>query len=244
MAAGFTFIGELAGHDYAALVNGALIVGGLTTAGFIAKRSLQTAEDPILPEDKFSCRMLFETVTKLMLSVGDSAMGKENRRYLPFVSALFFYLLVINLLGLVPGSILSTDNYQFDAGIALVVFVMYNFWGVKELGLGKYLAHFWMPGKAETGAQLVIMIMVGFILFPIEIMSHLIRPLTLSLRIFGNMSGDHSLIGAFNSLAEGSYAFFNLAAFPFYFLGTLVCFIQAFIFALLTMVYIRLAVAH
>ena len=232
-------------QPYAALANATLVAGGIAVAGLCARKTLKSADNSVIPDDKFSARMIFEAVTGFMLSIGDTAMGKENRRYLPFVASLFMFLLVINLLGLIPGFILSTDHYQFDAGLALVVFTMYNFWGIKELGFGKYMAHFWMPGKPESKGQFILMFFVGFILFPLELTSHAIRPLTLSLRIFGNMVGDHNLLAAFNSLVDGgTFAFVNISAFPFYFLGTIVCFIQAFIFALLTMVYIRLAVAH
>ena len=76
-----------------------------------------------------------------------------------------------------PGFLLSTDQYEINIGIALATFAMYNLWGIKEVGAKGYLAHLWGP-----------VLIMGFMLFPIELISHAIRPLTLSLRIFGNMT--------------------------------------------------------
>ena len=115
--------------------------------------------------------------------------------------------------------------------MALVVFALYNYWGIKELGLKAYLHHLWGPVFA-----------IGPMLFVIELISHCVRPVTLSLRLFGNMTGDHLALAIFSDLTQGTVAFFVPVA--FYALGTIVCFIQAFVFSLLRMIYIRLAVAH
>lgn len=231
MSAGFTFIGELVGQHSAPFVNSMVVVGVVGTAGIVARKSLVASGNPLVPDNKFSMRTVFEVLTNMLISLGDTAMGKENRRYLPFIASLFCYIFVMNLFGLVPGFVLSTDHYQINVGIALVAFAMYNVWGVKELGLLSYLKHFWGP-----------IWWFGFMLCPIELVSHAMRPLTLSLRLFGNMTGDHNLLSAMNELVAGPFTFW--AAVPFYFLGTLVCFVQALVFTLLTMVYIRLAVAH
>ena len=231
MAAGFTFLGELVGSHSAPFVNSMVVVGVAGAGGLVARKSLAAAKDPLVPDNKFSARTVFEVLCNMLINLGDTAMGKENRRYLPFVAALFSYILLMNLWGLVPGFVLSTDHYQINVGIALVAFAMYNVWGVKEMGVLSYLKHFWGP-----------IWWFGFMLFPIELISHAIRPLTLSLRLFGNMTGDHNLLSAIHELVAGPFTFW--AAVPFYFLGTLVCFVQALVFTLLTMVYIRLAVAH
>lgn len=230
MAAGSTFLANVVGAHAAPIVNSVIVAGTIGITGYAARRSLARG-NRLVPDDSFSLRTVYEVLAQMMVSLGDTAMGKQNRRFLPFVTALFVYLLLMNLFGLVPGFVLSTDHYQINVGIALVAFAMYNVWGVREMGVLTYLKHFWGP-----------IWWFGFMLFPIELVSHAIRPLTLSLRLFGNMTGDHNLLSAMNDLVAGPFTFW--AALPFYFLGTLVCFVQALVFTLLTMVYIRLAVAH
>ena len=126
---------------------------------------------------------------------------------------------------------MPTHGFLFNLGLAAVVFILYNFWGVKEVGIKAYLKHLWGP-----------VLWLGPFLFPIEVISHLIRPLSLSIRLFGNMTGDHMVLGVFSSLTQGTPAFF--VPLVFLFLGTIVSFMQAFVFTLLTMIYIRLAVTH
>ena len=215
---------------HVALVSVLLVAGVLLLVGFAARAKLQNAKNALIPEKRLTLRTFFEVLAEFMVWLGDAAMGKENRKYLPFAATLFIFLLSMNMLGLIPGFVMPTDRIAVNAGLALLVFFLYNFWGIKEVGIGGYLKHMWGPVFA-----------VGFFLFPIEIISHLIRPLSLTLRLFGNMTGDHIVLGVFTDLTRGLYVPVPVV---FYFLGTIVCFIQSFVFTLLTMIYIRLAVAH
>lgn len=227
MSQSLNFINELVGHDQAPLYAAGLVIGVTGVVGVAARYALKKKKNPLVPDKGLSLSNLFEIIAGFMIWLGDSAMGEENRKYLPFAATVFFYVLSMNLLGLIPGFVMPTDQFQFNLGIALSVFVLYNYWGIREVGIKNYIKHMWGP-----------IFLVGFLLFPVELISHLVRPLTLSLRLFGNMTGDHLALAVFTDLTK------IIVPVIFYTLGTVVCFVQAFVFALLTMIYIRLAVTH
>jgi F-type H+-transporting ATPase subunit a len=233
MASGLLFVDSVVGHDKAPLVTAVIVAAGFAVAGFVAKKALKSSsvENVLVPEDKLNSRGFFTVFSELILWLGDNAMGKENRKYLPFIASLFLFIFSLNLIGLIPGFLMPTDQFQFNLGIALVVFGLYNYWGIKEVGLINYLKHLWGP-----------VFLIGPMLFVIELISHCVRPVTLSLRLFGNMTGDHLALSVFGDLTKATPVFFIPVI--FYMLGTIVCFIQAFVFSLLSMIYIRLAVAH
>lgn len=239
MSDGFTFVGSVVPHQYVGLVSAGVVLGAACLVASKARRSIQhalnnssvdkslTANAVLLPEDKLTARGIYELLGSFILQLGDNVMGKENRKFLPFVAALFTYIFFLNLLGLVPGFIAPTHALTFNLGVALVVFVAYNAWGVREHGVLAYLKHFCGP-----------VWWMAPLLFVIEIVSHVVRPISLSLRLFGNMTGDHLVLGIFTQLTQ------YIIPVIFYFLGLFVCFMQAFVFTLLTMVYIRFSVAH
>lgn len=232
MSAGFTFLGTALGEARHIEPVLSLGIGTALVAGFAlaAQKGFAAAKDPVVPEARMSSRTAMEVFGEFLLWLGDSAMGKENRKYLPFAGAIFLFIFFNNLLGLIPGVLGPTAVFQINAGVAVVVFIMYNYWGVKEVGPKAYLKHMWGP-----------FFLLGFFLFPVELISHLIRPASLTLRLYGNMTGDHLVLGAFTNLTKGIFVPVPVV---FYLLGTVVCTIQAFVFTLLTMIYIRLAVAH
>jgi F-type H+-transporting ATPase subunit a len=207
------------------------ISGSLIALSFFGRRALDKAQNKYLPDVSFGIKSVFETLALFIVWLGDMVMGKENRKYLPFLAVLFLFILISNLIGLVPGIPIYTDQMHFNLGMALVVFGLYNYWAIRETGISGFLKHLWGP-----------IWWLGFLLFPIEVVSHLIRPAALSIRLFGNLFADHTVLSIFNGLTGGTWYFF--LAVPFYFLGMIVCLVQAFVFTLLTMVYIRLGVVH
>lgn len=231
MAAGYNFVQEALPALELPLATGAVVATGITLLSVAARNALKKAKNPLIPDQGLTLRNIFELLTGFIVWLGDSAMGKENRKYLPFVGVLFLYIFSMNIIGLIPGFLMPTDQFQFNLGIALTVFALYNYWGIKEVGVVNYLKHLWGP-----------VFVIGPMLFVIELISHSVRPLTLSLRLFGNMTGDHLALSIFTDLTKGTPVFFVPVL--FYLLGTIVCFIQAFVFTLLSMIYIRLAVAH
>jgi F-type H+-transporting ATPase subunit a len=199
----------------------------LVVLGFIAAASLRRARNPLIPDQSLTLRNFFELLLGFLVGIADTALGRENRKYLPFVCTVFFYIFFMNLLGLIPGFSMPTDDIPINIGIALTVFVLYHAWGIKEVGLGNYLKHFAGP----------VIYLAPFI-FALELFSHSVRPLTLTLRLFGNMTADHTILAVFTDLTKVGIPVI------FYGMGTFVSFVQAFVFTVLAMVYINLAVTH
>lgn len=189
-----------------------------------------------------------EAALEFVLGLIDDVIGPEGRRFLPLIATLGLYILLSNLLGLVPGFTAPTDNLNTNAACALVVFFSYHWIGVRKHGPWLYLKHF--AGPMPALAPLMV---------PIELISHLARPLSLTVRLFGNMLGGHILLSSFFFMMVGlsSWAlsgvagalgwliggFGTLSAIAFtvgflFPLKLLVAFIQAFIFCMLSMLYI------
>jgi F-type H+-transporting ATPase subunit a len=156
-------------------------------------------------------------------------VGHKGRRYLPIVATMFVFILTGNLMGLVPGLSAPTSNINVTLGCALTVWVYYHIEGIREQGLGAYLKHF----AAPPGAPLFI----APIMLPIEIISHLSRVLSLSLRLFGNIFGEELVILILFSIIP------FIVPLPMMFLGLITATLQAFIFVLLTTIYLGGAVA-
>jgi F-type H+-transporting ATPase subunit a len=197
---------------------------------------------------------VLEVVLEQFQGMIDDVIGPAGRRYLPLIATLGLFILTGNLLSLVPGLAGPTANLNTTAACALVVFAAYHWIGIRTQGLGRYLKHF--MGPVPWLAPLMI---------PIELISHLARPLSLSLRLFGNMTGGHILLAimfflmgldgllgwALSGSAAGTFLgglgalimlLFTVGfVFP---LKILVSFLQAFIFVMLTMLYIAGATEH
>jgi F-type H+-transporting ATPase subunit a len=148
-------------------------------------------------------------------------------KYVPFFGTLFLFILFSNLIGVIPGFESPTMFAPVPLGCAAATFIFYNLMGVKEQGLGKYLAHFAGP-----------MVALAPLMIPIEMISHLARPLSLTIRLYANMFAGEQVTLAFLGLIP-------LVA-PAMFMGlhVFVAFLQAYVFTLLTMIYVAGAVAH
>lgn len=150
-----------------------------------------------------------------------STIGERGRKYFPLLSGIFFFIIVQNLMGLVPGCDAPTANINTDLGMALFVFLYYNYVGIRSWG-PRYIKHFMGPM-----APLVPLML------PIELVSHLSRPISLTFRLFGNIRGEEIVLALFFLLAP------FVATLPIYFLFLLAKCLQAFIFYMLTMIYIQ-----
>jgi F-type H+-transporting ATPase subunit a len=170
-------------------------------------------------------------------------IGPRGKPYLPFVASMFFFVLFNNLVGLVPGAKPGTGTMGTTATWAIVVFVVYNAIGIKKHGAWGYLMSFYPKG---VPAPLAVFVMI------LELISHFIRPLTLSVRLFANMFAGHVILGIFSiftiMLFEASGVARIAAVLPLamqivmYAFEVFVAFIQAYVFAILTTVYISGAV--
>jgi F-type H+-transporting ATPase subunit a len=183
-------------------------------------------KEALVPAQKFTVRNLFEVVVESLTSFVESVLGHDNGIYVPVIGTLFIYILLNNILGLFPGVNPATDNLNTTLSCGLFVFVLYNVLGLKENGIA-YLKHFLGP-----------LIWLAPLMLPIELISHLVRPMSLGLRLFGNMTGDHTVLSIFLNLVPIGVPM------VFYLLGMFICFVQAFVFSLLSMVYIQMATAH
>jgi F-type H+-transporting ATPase subunit a len=217
----------------------------LATVAFVASRNLQ-----LVPR---GAQNLLEVVLEQFNQMIDDVMGHEGRRYLPLLATLGLFILTGNLMSLVPGLAGPTGNLNTTAACALVVFFAYHWIGARKQGLVPYLKHFAGP----------VPLVLKPLMFVIEVISHLARPLSLTLRLFGNMVGGHILLavifllmgldGLLGWALSGSLAGIvvggigSLVTIVFtvgflYPLKILVAFLQAFIFVMLTMLYISGAI--
>jgi F-type H+-transporting ATPase subunit a len=209
-----------------------------------ARRALLRSSDPVVPAGELGSRNIAEVVVQLIVSLSDQIIGAKGRKYVPYFGTFFLFILFSNFLGLLPGFAPPTGNLNTTLGLALCSFVGYNVIGVREQGMS-YFKHFVGPMTSLPGnsilsklAFLPVLVISVMFFFVLEVFSHGFRPVSLSLRLFGNMMGDHEVIGAFIGLTK------LVVPVAFYAMGTLVSLIQAFVFTLLSMIYVALAVSE
>jgi F-type H+-transporting ATPase subunit a len=172
-------------------------------------------------------QQVFEVIYSFLQSEANESIGHDSLRYLPFIGTLFIFILFSNLIGIIPGFESPTMNPSVPAGCALLVFVYYNFMGFRQQGILKYLAHF--AGPVWWLAPLML---------PIELISHMARPLSLTIRLFANMLAGEKVTVVFLGLT------YLIAPALFMGLHVFVSFLQAYIFVLLTMIYLSETVPH
>ena len=170
---------------------------------------------------------LMEAYLQGVLQMGKDVMGEENaRRYVPLVATIGLFVVIANLIGVIPGFEAPTAFLEMPLALAIVVFIYYNYEGIRRQGVVKYFKHFLGP-----------VWWLYWLMFPIEIVSHFSRLVSLSFRLFGNVKGDDMFLMVILMLAP-----WLLPMIP-YALLTFMAFLQAFIFMMLTTVYIGSAVA-
>lgn len=232
-AGGFTWVGTFA-HNFEHLkISSVNITFGLVglfviLVGLAYRAKLSSVGNVVIPDKGVSFRNLVEAYGQFIYTQCKGVIGeKEAPKYFPFIAALFLFIFFNNIMGLVPGFLPATEYMQTTLALGVVAFVYYNIKGCKELGTVNYLKHFAGP-----------IWYMAILIFPIEILSNFVRPVSLALRLQGNMSGDHIVLSVFSGMAP------YVVPVIFLFLGLLVSLIQAFVFTALTMVYISLATAH
>ena len=166
-------------------------------------------------------------------------LGERGKKHVPFIGTLFLYILCQNLIGIVPGMKSPTSNLNTTVALAVTVFFYVQWTGLRENGILGYIDHLMGSPRDAVG-----WIMVPLNL-PLHILEEFIKPLSLSLRLFGNILGEDSLIAAFVGLGIGALAFAHLPfgipfQFPFLLLALLTGTIQAVVFSLLSTIYISL----
>lgn len=162
----------------------------------------------------------FEPIVAGIEGMIEETMGHHGKAYFPLIATIAFFILTSNLIALIPGFYPPTANLNTNAAMALTVFAMTHIIGVKEHGLA-YFKHFCGP-----------VVWLAPLMVPIELIGHLARPLSLTLRLFGNMYGHEIVLMIFFTLVP------ILVPLPMMLMGVMVAFIQTFVFMLLAMIYI------
>ncbi len=194
-----------------------LMMAVVLTFAYILGKNLKKFPDRI--------QVIFESLTSFIVYTLEDAMGSYGRKFFPLIAGLAVFILVGNLMGLIPGLAQPTANLNTTLALAIISFLVYNYEGIKKHGFINYIKHF--AGPIPWMAPLM---------FPIEVVSHLSRILSLSFRLFGNMFGDEMVVMVLLMLipflvpVAGEFIVFANS------------FLQTFIFCILTVVYIATAI--
>jgi F-type H+-transporting ATPase subunit a len=227
---GFTWLGGMAHsfHIPEHSITFTLIGLFLVLIGLIYRSKISKVSNVVIPDKGITFRNIVELYGNFIYGQCKQVIGeKEAPTYFPFIATVFIVILLSNLIGLIPGFLPPTEYLSTTLALGVFSFIYYNVVGCKEQGVVNYVKHFAGP-----------LWYLAVLIFPIEIISNCIRPLSLALRLRSNMMGDHIVLTQFSDLAP------LIIPIVFMILGILVSFIQAYVFTVLTMVYIQMAVAH
>jgi F-type H+-transporting ATPase subunit a len=225
---GKSLSGKPVGAHAAEPVVAAIFVALLVLAmAFSIRGKVQDYESSVIPDDKLTLRTIFEVLIGTFYGLMRDMMGaKRAKRYFPIIGTCACFIFFSNLLGLIPGFMAPTGNLNITFGCSIVVFVSFNYYGIKENGLA-YFKH--LAGPVWW---------LWWFMFPLEVFSMAIRPLTLAIRLMVNIAVDHLLV----TVAAGMFVL--LLPIPIMVLGTLVVVVQTMVFCLLSAIYIALATEH
>lgn len=199
----------------------------LVLMGLAVRSRLSRIDERVVPEARLTLTTFVEVFLGYFYDLAKSIMGPQRaKKYFPVIGTSASFVFLANALAMVPGSPVPTSSLSITLGSALVVFLLFNLYGLKENGLD-YVKH--LAGPAWYLAPLV---------FAIELISLFVRPLTLALRLMLNMAVDHLILAIFSGLVA------VLVPLPLMLLGCLVLTVQTLVFTMLTCVYIGLATEH
>ncbi|MEZ4237234.1 MAG: F0F1 ATP synthase subunit A [Myxococcota bacterium] len=225
----------IAGHavpNMTVYVHAWLAVAVLIVFALIARMGLDRARkrqgiEQFFPDEKVTPLAFAEVLASGLLGLmGDLLDKRDARLFFPIIAGIFTYIFACNIQSVFPGFLPPTDNINTNAGMAILVFLLFNFVGLTRDPVG-YIKH--LAGPA--------LFLAPFIL-PLEILSLCIRPLSLTLRLTANLFGDHLVFGVMSGLVPPVFPTLLLM------LACVVSTIQAFVFALLTVIYLHLAIPH
>jgi F-type H+-transporting ATPase subunit a len=226
MEHGFTWLGGLAAIGLPDEIATSLLVATLLVGFAVVARGRLASASAVEPEEGVSVRNIAEMFVEAMQGLAEGVIGHGSEKYVPLLATFFIFILISNLLGLVPGFSPPTSNFNITFALGLVSFAAYNFYGVRAHGAG-YVKQFLGP-----------MLLLAPLMLLVEIFSHAFRPISLGIRLFANMFADHKVVEMFTNLTKVGVPV------VFYLLGTFVSVVQAFVFTMLTAIYIALAISH
>lgn len=208
----------------------------LGLAGLSVKRKLATEGGGVLPDEGVTLRNMIEVIVIQLADLSRDIMGENWRKHFPLIGTIFFFVLVSNLMGLVPGLGGSTSDANTTFAWGVISFIYYNYVGIRTHGW-KYIYQFMGPAlmNLEIGGKHYHVRPLFPFFLPLEIVLHFARIVTLGVRLLANMYADHTVVSVWIGLVPiGIPAIFMG-------LGLMVSFLQAVVFALLTMIYVGAA---
>ena len=213
-------------HIYGAL----FVLGLIVILSVITDTSIRDSKDDLVPSQRLTVRNAVEILVANIYRSMVDIMGEKSARYfLPLIGTCAFFILISNMLGLVPGFAPPTANFNTTLGCGLIVFVATHLYGLRVKGLG-HIKHFFGPVTGWKWLPLMLL------MFFIELISHIARPLSLGIRLMANMTADHLVLTIFLGLVP------FLVPLPMYMLGAIVVVVQTLVFCLLSTVYIGMAI--
>lgn len=211
-------------------MNGAIIVFlVISLFAFFAYRAIQKRrEEMIVPDSSLNAGSFADLLVESLHNLVVGILGHHGMQHFGFIAACFIFIWFSNLLGLLPLSDSPSANINTTAALGILSFLYYNYAGVRAHGAMGYMKHFLMGLPIYMGLPIAL----------IEMISHAVRPASLSFRLYINMYVDHTLVGGFQQICAW------LVPVPLLLFGLVICTIQAFLFAVLSAVYIQMASEH
>ena len=225
MEHGYTWLQDLPIPEHVATA--ILVALLLVVFGLRVRSKLTNTEAALQPEDGVTARNVAEIAVEFVSGLAEGVIGHHAERCVPLLAAFFVFILASNLIGLVPGFVPPTSNFNTTLGLGIVSFLAYNAYGMREHGVGGHLKHLLGP-----------VIWIAPLMLVVELFSHAFRPISLGIRLFANMFADHEVVSIFTNLTK------VVIPVLFYVLGAFVAVVQAFVFTMLSAIYISLSMAH
>ena len=236
-------------HHWENVIFSLIIVAGLSLVAWLTQRNRE-----LIPRRRL--QNIVELVVEGMDNFIAGVMGhKEGRRYLPYAGTLFLYIMCMNFMGMVPGMKSPTSSLNTTVALALCTFIYVQFTGIKRLGMLGYLDH--MAGSPrmpeEKGVFKIFLILlfipIHILLFIIHIVGELVKPVSLALRLFGNITGEDALLALFVTLGITLLSFIKSPVgfplqLPVMLLSLILGTVQAVVFSLLSAIYIAMMLPH
>jgi F-type H+-transporting ATPase subunit a len=214
-------------HSFEPLAASLVVTVVILLVSMRVRSRLNQTDEAIIPEDKLTLRTFMEAFLAYFYDLAKSIMDAERaKKYFPLIATASMFVFFANVMALIPGMPVATTNLNITLGCGLVVFVLFNVYGLLTNGWG-YLAH--LAGPVWY---------LWPLMFLIELISLFVRPVTLAVRLMVNMAADHLMLGLFLSLVA------LFVPIPLMLLGCLVVLIQTLVFTMLTCIYIGLATEH
>jgi F-type H+-transporting ATPase subunit a len=214
-------------HDYSHVAYAIIVIVFLMVVSILGTRGLR--KEPkryFVPQAKLTFRTAGEMIVESLLKIVKENMGSRGPEFIMIIGTLALFIFVSNVLGMIPGFHSPTETLNTTAACAITVFCLTHYYGFREHGI-KYIKHFTGP-----------IIWLAPLMLPIELIGHFVRPVSLSIRLFGNIFGDHYVYAIIFSMAP------LLIPLPMMVLGLFVAVVQTFVFILLSMAYFAGAIAE